>query len=349
MDYDALHNKNVNYYSRKIRQLYLDVINDIMKLSVHLSLNSNNEFYWRNYSEINNKVNKLILELNSNVYAATVEGINLDWQTAVDKNDAIVKAIYGKQLVNLPKGIKENYLSNNGTARRAFIQRKIKGLKLSDRVWKNTRQLKTDLELALEIGIGDGKSAAKLSQDVRTYLNDPDKLFRRVANKENGQLRLSKAYKTYAPGRGIYKSSYKNALRLTRNEINNSYRTSEYEKRQKQDFITGVRISVSPSHNPADDKGGISCISLQGDYSKDFKFEGWHVNCRCVSTNIIKTDEELDKDLDRLLSGDNPTATNRSENYVSGMPDNFRSYVNDNKKKWANYQSQPYFMEYYGK
>ena len=59
----------------------------------------------------------------------------------------------------------------------------------------------------------------RLSRDVRRYLRNPDKLFRRVRDK-HGNLRLSKAAKAYHPGRGVYRSSYRNALRLTATENN---------------------------------------------------------------------------------------------------------------------------------
>lgn len=344
-DYEKIHRQNIERYSRQIRQLYLDVINEVSKLSVGLSLNANNEFYFRSYSDVNKAVNELILELNKNVYATTVEGINLEWDLAVGKNNEIAQTIFGKKLAELPKEIRENYLSNNGDARRAFIQRKIDGLKLSDRVWRNTRALKQELELALEYGIGEGVSADTLSRQIRLYLNEPDRLYRRVRDK-NGVLRLSKAARAYSPGRGIARSSYKNAVRLARNEINNSYRQSEHEKRQNADFIVGFEVRVSPGYDRSLDSGGIVCEDLQGKYPKDFNFQGFHTNCRCTSRAILKTDEELQKDTELMLNGDNPTATNISENYVSGMQDHFKKYVKENSNLWKNWSRKPYFLDY---
>lgn len=338
--YNIQHLKNIEKYAAEIRKIYISVIKDISNISQNVSLNKNSEFYFRNYPELNKKVNKLLFEMNKQIYGTTVSGINTEWDLAVEKNNILAQYVFGKDLKDLPVQVRDKYFSNNAAARKAFVYRKENGLGLSDKVWNNTRQFKKELELALEVGIGKGKSAESIARDVRQYLNDPDKLFRRVREKDTGELRLSKATQAYSPGRGRYRSSYKNALRLTRNETNFSYERSNYEKRQQQDFIVGIKIRVSNNHNPADDKGGISCLSLQGDYPKDFDFTyKWHVNCKCQSFHILKTREELDVDVERVLNNKEPLK--KSVNLVTKQPDNYKNYLSDNKEKWANWKNQP--------
>lgn len=46
-----------------------------------------------------------------------------------------------------------------------------------------------------------------------------ERLYRRVRGAD-GKLHLSKAAKAYHPSQGVYRSSYKNAMRLTRTECN---------------------------------------------------------------------------------------------------------------------------------
>ena len=342
-DYEKQHIKNIASYGRAVKKAYREAIDQVVNISYKLSLNANDEFYFRNYPIVLKKVNKILKELNTQVYGVTSEGINSEWDLAVEKNNNLAQLIYGKGLNQLPDDIKDLYLSNNDKARKAFLYRKYNGLGLSEKIWKNTTQLKTELELALEVGIGKGQSAANMTKTVKQYLNDPDKLFRRVRSKEDGILRLSKAAKSYNPGRGKYRSSYKNAHRLTANETNFSYEASQKEKRSQQDFIVGIEIKVSPRHKASDDKGGISCLSLQGKYPKDFDFTNkWHVNCRCQSYNILKTDSELDKDLDLLLEDKQPTTN--SENKVSTKPKNYTNYVKENEKKWENWVNPPRFI-----
>ena len=101
------------------------------------------------------------------------------------------------------------------------------GLNLSDRIWNYTNSFKEEIEMGLDIGLGEGKSASELSSELKRYLNNPDELFRRVRDK-HGNLHLSSRAKAYHPGRGVYRSSYKNAMRLAGTETNMAYRITSY-------------------------------------------------------------------------------------------------------------------------
>ena len=103
------------------------------------------------------------------------------------------------------------------------------------------------IELSLSIGISEGRSAADISRDVRVYLNEPDKLFRRVRN-AFGNLTLSKVAQAYHPGQGVYRSSYQNAMRMARTEINSAYREADSIRWQQLDFIVGYEVKTSKSH-----------------------------------------------------------------------------------------------------
>ena len=343
-DYDKLHRQNIESYSRKIRQLYLDVINEVSKLSVGLSLNANDEFYFRNYSDLNNKVNELIKELNSNVRGAIIEGINTSWDIANEKNDAITRELFGSKLAEIPTEIRNKYLSNNFGAKQEFINRKIDGLNISDRVWNMSTQFKSELELAIEYSIGEGKSAAETARQIKGYLNEPNRLYRRVRD-ANGVLRLSKNAKAYNPGRGVYRSSYQNALRLSRNENNFAYRAANYEKVQKADFIVAIRVNTVPGWSSSVDQGGVDCGALAGLYPPTYKFKGNHINCRCYVTNVLKSDDELDKDTERMVNGKNPIKKEDSSNYIGEMQPFYKQYIEKNKQRFAKWNNKPLFME----
>ena len=337
--YDEINTKNIATYKRRIKRLYNKAINEVSELTYNLSLNSNNEFYFRNYPKVSKKVDAIISKLNYDVKGVTVSGINEEWGLAVTKNNELAIYASGSSLAELPNEYKKSWFTNNDTARKQFIKRKDNGLGLSEKVWKNTKQLKYELELALDVGIKDGRSAANLAREVKVYLNEPNKLFRKVRD-EKGILRLSKAAKAYSPGQGVYRSSYKNALRLTSNEINASYELSQFEKRKDQDFIVGIEIRTTPGYSSAVDKGGIVCGDLQGRYPKNFQWENkWHVNCRCQSYNVLKTRDELDNDVNRILSGKEPLK--RSVNSVNKKPNNYTSYLKDNSSKWENWKNKP--------
>lgn len=329
-------------YEKEIRKLYLEAIKDVSKLGGQL--NADGEFFFDANPDIKKKVDKILEKLYTEVYSLTVVGITDAWQLAVDRNNELAKLVFGSDFAKLPKSYKSKILANNNAALQNFIERKTNGLGLSDRVWNNTQQFRQELELALEIGIKKGQSANSLATELKKYLNDPNKLFRRVRDKQTGALRLSKAAKSYHPGQGRYRSSYKNAQRLTRNEINFSYEGSNYEKHKQQDFVVGIEIKTSPQHNLADDAGGISCDSLQGKYPKNFDWTyKWHVNCKCTSFTVLKTREELKEDTKKILAGDEPDTP--SKNTVKSIPKNFDEYIKDNKEKWANWKNQPRFLK----
>lgn len=337
--YDEINRENIEKYNRKIKRLYNSLIDEVSELTYKLSLNANNEFYFRNHKTISKKVDDLIKQLNYDIRGVTVSGIDTEWGLAVTKNNELAIYAAGDSLQLLPESYKKKWFTKNEEARKAFIKRKDNGLNLSEKVWNNTKQVKYELELALDVGIKKGRSADNLSREIRGYLNEPNKLFRKVKD-EKGVLRLSKAAKAYNPGQGRYRSSYKNAVRLASNEINAAYELSQSEKRKEQDFIVGIYIKTTKGYSRSVDKGGIVCGDLQGRYPKDFKWENkWHVNCRCQSYNILKTREEIDEDVSRILRGKEPLK--RSENSIYSKPKNYTNYIKENSDKWKNWKNKP--------
>lgn len=173
----------------------------------------------------------------------------------------------------------------------------------------------------------------------------PDKLFRRVKD-EHGNLQLSKAAKAFHPGPGVYRSSYMNARRLAVTENNMAYRTADYERYQRFDFVVGIEVHLSNNHNckgvPNGDFKDI-CDELQGRYPKDFKFVGWHPHCRCYVTSILKTPEEMEADEERIDRGEQPTT--ESENEVKDVPRGFTEWVKDNQERAKGWENMPYFIK----
>jgi len=184
----------------------------------------------------------------------------------------------------------------------------------------------------------------RMSRDVRRYLRNPDKLFRRVRDK-HGNLRLSKAAKAYHPGRGVYRSSYRNALRLTATENNMAYRTADHLRWQQQPFVVGIEIKLSNNHTC---KGVIGrfvdiCDDLAGVYPKDFKFVGWHPHCRCYCVPKQASKEEFMEYQQRLLNGED-VSNYHFKGEVKDLPRNFKDWYTDNTDRIARAKTQPYFL-----
>lgn len=191
------------------------------------------------------------------------------------------------------------------------------------------------IELALELGLAEGKSAAALSRDVRQNLKDPQRLFRRVRDK-NGVLRLSKAAKACHPGQGVYRSSYKNALRLTATETNMAYRSADHAQKQQMPFVLGIEIHTSDNH-PVED----ICDELKGVYPKEFKFTGWHPFCRCFVTTKLPSREELNK---WARMTDEERAKYHFTGEVRDMPKQFTEWTEKNAQRLENAKNKPYFI-----
>ena len=220
-------------------------------------------------------------------------------------------------------------------------------------MWKYTEQFKEEIELGLDVGIRNGLSADDMSQELRQYLEYPDKLFRRVRD-EHGELQLSKRAAAFHPGRGVYRSSYKNARRLAATETNMAYMTADYERWQQLDFVVGIRIELSnnhtlngqPFHDICDELSaplGSTNTEGKGCYPKDFKFSGWHPLCRCHVITILKTDEEIAEDTRRILAGE--PLDGRSVNRVDDVPQEFTDWVEANRERMAAAKSLPYFIK----
>lgn len=339
--YNAAHRASVEAFSKRVRKAYLQAVKDFAKVGKYARLDSAGNLIFVSQKTVNSVINPVINTLYETVYAETVTGINTNWELAVERNNALAYSLYGASLDELPNAYKTKYLSNNQDALRRFVERKDNGFTVSDKVWANTEQFRDEMKLGIETALKRGTSATKLASELTQYLNEPDKLFRRVKD-ASGELGLSKAAKDYHPGQGVYRSSYKNAIRLTGTEIGASYETSAQEKRKQQDFIVGVEIRVSPRHKASDDGGGISCLTLQGKYPKDFDFAWkWHPKCRCMSLNIVKTQDEIWKDIDRIGEGGEPDTP--SINAVDKIPKSYVDYTKENAEKWGKYKNPPRF------
>lgn len=335
--YDSQHWRNQAAYEHQIDAIYRTAAKEAAALGVSIKdFNPDRLFSFSDYPNTRKKIEKLLSDLQTGIMAVIVNGIRSEWTLANNKNDELARQVFGDSIGKLSKEQERRYFSTNGAARDAFIKRKTDGLGLSDKVWKYTNQFKEEIELGLDLGIRSGRSADELSRDLRSYLQHPDKLFRRVRNK-HGQLVLSQRARAYHPGRGVYRSSYKNARRLAATETNIAYRTADYERWQQLDFVVGIEIKLSNNHPEPD-----ICDDLKGRYPKDFKFTGWHPHCRCHVETVLKTPDELIADNRRIMEGGKPTET--SVNTVADVPQAFTDWVEANRERMTAAKSLPYFI-----
>lgn len=314
--YDKQHIQKVLAQQSEVANIFNRFILSITPFLQQWADRSSNNVWLRNQVVekcVDRELDKLQSLLLTNLTAFNIDA----WKRSEMKNeDFISEYIKGMAIDSVRK---QGMFATNKDAlsqlRKGFDAR---GNNLSPMVWNLADQTKTQLEYYLQTGLSVGRSSSRIGQDLRQILNEPDKRFRRVKDKE-GKLVMSQPMKNYHPGQGIYRSSKMNALRLTATSTNMSYRTADYERWSKQDFILGIEI-----HRSANNRGPCKiCDAMVGKYPKTFKFTGFHPFCICFATPITM---EPDNFADFLLNDTVP-----QEQVITDIPKTAKDFVDENK------------------
>lgn len=332
---EIAHFNRLNKYAKQVEKIYLEALKEFQKMAGTLKIDPAKPFSFKDFPGTNTKAKKLLQQLSTTAGVAIEDSIRKEWNAANVLNDKLVGDIFHKTKLSGERLLR--FKNRNVEALNAFQTRKINGLGLSDRVWNNTQQFGKEVEMALDIGLGEGKSAAALGRDMRKYLNDPDMIWGKLRQK-HGAAEALKIWDDYKPGQGRYKSSIKNAERLTRTETNMAYRASDHERWKQMDFIVGFEIRRS--NNPF---GCPVCESLKGKYPKGYVWTGNHPQCRCYKVPIMMTDEELDR-MEDLILNDDPVNF-KSVNEVKQIPVGAKLWWDENKHRAKNWKSVPLFIK----
>lgn len=279
------------------------------------------------------KMDGIITDMHGEVLAVTEDEIARMWDLSNQKNDRLV-AEYLRTISDIKASQSAAYYMSNTPALKAFLSAKHGTDTLSEMVWKVAGQFRAEMEVHLGLGIVNGDSAQKISQRIRQYLQNPDALFRRVRD-ASGKLVPSQRMRDYHPGQGVYRSAYKNAMRVARSETNMAYHSADNMRWSQIDFVKGIKISLSASH-PHYNFLEI-CEELAGVYPKDFQWTNWHPNCLCHATPILTSHTNFREYL--------KTGQREVNNYVTEYPESFKGYIKNNYERLNNYKSVPYWMQ----
>ena len=272
---------------------------------------------WIRNQRIESAVDRELLNLESMLYA-NISAFQKDgWERAERKNDDFISQFI--KGMSISSATKDGMFAHSLSAFEALKNDiDANGFKLSDRVWNITQQTKSQLEFYLDSGVVAGRNSNGISSDIRQILQNPQKRFRRIRN-EKGELVLSQPMKNYHPGQGVYRSAYKNALRTSATTTNIAYRSADYERWSKQDFILGIEI-----HRSTNNRGPCKiCDAMVGKYPKTFKFTGFHPFCICFATPITMEPEDF---ADFLLNNTVPQGQT-----ITDIPQAAKDFVSENK------------------
>ena len=323
-------------YSYRVKQLYIDAIDELIKLYKRVDFNPDKPFEFSKYKSVSKDQQKIIERLHENLYSLTHNGMTKEWNTWNKLIDKAIASFVGNQLS--ADYAKPFYVVNNKALKDMQDAAGPDNMNMSKKVWNYADQFTKEAEYAFDVALREGHSANRLSRDMRQYLDEPEKLFRRVRDAQ-GNLQLSKRAKEYHPGQGVYRSSYKNAMRFAVTQINMAHHESDWQRRQNLPFVIGYEIRRSED-NPYECE---VCEKLKGIYPKIFKFLGWHPWCKCWTISILMSAKERLRLFKWMKEGKDPKDF-KSDEMITELPDGMKEWISENNKRIVGYKTKPYFV-----
>lgn len=322
-------------YDRKFREIFNKVAEQFAALSNDPNARFTKSFKFNGV--INKKIDIIIEAFHKDVLDLTELEIEKSWGLSNEKNDLIVKD-YIKTISGIKATQKAVFFFPNIPALKAFISSKHGTETLSDSIWQVAKQVRQEMSVHLGIGISNGDSASVISRRIRTYLNNPDALFKRIRDNK-GRLVASQKMIEFRKANGLtqgtYTSAYKNAMRLVRTNTNQSFQLADSLRWRQEDMVIGIEIKLSAQH--PDYNYPEICELLAGIYPKTYIFIGNHPQCLCVAIPILMPKSDF-KD---YLRGDEPLKATQITEY----PPNFKEFWKANFDKYSNYKQMPFIME----
>ena len=341
-------NKLFAEYNRRLGMLYSGYVKKLLALGYSEDvLESDALFNFANFPVFKARLDEIFNDYFQNSMLCYKSGITSGVSLAYSHdNDALgqFSVLTDKALETARKTAAATFIANRLNAKN--------GLNLAQSVWNYCQQTKAEFEMAMSNVIADGlekgTSAEEVGRRIRQYLNNPDMMYRRYHTVKvlkngqkkdvvtwrrkriiNGRVRFVEEPLEHV-GQGVYRSARKNALRVTRTEINAAYHKARNGRWANEPFVIGQHIHISPQHDP--DEDADICDELEGYYPKDFDWDGWHPQCMCTSDPVMISGEERKQFYKRMLNGENMSGY-VSPNSIKDVPDQYKRYIEANGDK----------------
>lgn len=340
-------------YERQVKGLYDNALNEISKMLSTVEYDPATPFSFEDVG-LMRRVDKVMSDLENNIMVTVAAGVQKEFGKSYANCMEALKQVLSENTYDLVTKAFTPRLRSGDAAKR-FMEHIPS---VSTRVWNGTTL--HQMETAVEGGLMEGWGASRMATHLKQFLNEPDVYYRRfrikVGETEDGVIYGRKWKKRvlqpdgtsrwvdddpkkYHPGTGVYRSSYKNALRYAGTTTNIAYRTADYERYQDFEFVLGIEIRTSENNHTEPD----ICDLLAGKYPKDFKWTGWHPNCRCYQVPILADESKIDQMADKILDGGDP-ADVHVNGRVEDVPDSFTAWLDKNAERIKNADNLPYFL-----
>lgn len=147
----------------------------------------------------------------------------------------------------------------------------LQGMTPSERIWDLTSRSEADLKRIIANGIGQGNSPYKIAKSIERYVS-PDVSATDELGIQNGP--------------GVYRSPYRNAMRIARTETNRAYTQASAQFAKGKSFIQGIQITLSPNHDVEDECDDLAAMDpVSADEFADLIPA--HPHCMCTGTFVI--------------------------------------------------------------
>jgi hypothetical protein len=154
---------------------------------------------------------------------------------------------------------------------RNVAKKNLQGLTVSDRIWDLTTRAEADLKRIIGNGIGQGNSPYEISKRIEKYVS-PE-----VGMADELGIQT---------GPGVYRSPYRNAMRLARTETNRAYSQASAKFAENKPWVQGMMVTLSPDHDVEDECDDLA----NGDVLTPEEFADTipaHPHCMCYGTYVI--------------------------------------------------------------
>lgn len=345
--------KEVARVEAELKRIYGASYKEALELAaVRRAIEQGGDFSWDANAAASSQLTKVLNNLQSATNALLSNSVVASWAKGEENSEKNLYAALGggkaaKEAIQATAEKARSAMRERGATAGGYLTKNEGGFSISERVWKLTEDAKRELQIVIQNGIKEGKTPDEIARSAQQYLKEPAKLFRRVKDKETGNLELSKAAKEYHPGQGVYRSSYKNALRLARTEITAAYRRAEWESYQSNPLIIGYEIRLSNNHTTTLPNGKTVkltdiCDRMAGRYPKTFLWTGWHPQCRCVMIPITVSKEDFKARIKALKKGQ--LQEWKPKDTITEMPAGFNDWIKENTKRIQQAKARPYWI-----
>lgn len=276
------HSIRLARYADRVQSVYDTLNKEVAKSVVKTDYDGAKPFRFSDYPETKKMFEDVQASFVRDLRAVIYGGTSSEWHESNLVQDLLADKVlkfYGSKAGGRKHRV---YYQTNSDVLKAFQERKDKGMNLSQKLWNQSKEYKTEMEYAISSAIEKGTSAVTLSKRLSKYLADFQS--------------LKKDYKEKYGNAFTCQDCEYRSIRLARSEINMAYRKAEQERWKQFDFVLGYEVKLTQNGRHVPD----ICDDLAGKYPKDFIFLGWHPNCMCYVIPILKTEEQFWNDEDVL-------------------------------------------------